>query len=178
MTIRTFGPNAVDWEQRVDMGRLRTSRLARLKQTLEESELGEVLAFDFANIRYMTAIHIGTWGIDKLIRFSLLPRGGEPTIWDFGSAARHHQLYNPWLDHGHTHAGTPDESCHQAHGSRPGLSTLRGAIPPGAGMADDVAAKVFGVLAEHDLQNEPLGIDLNEMPTGSAANTSTGRSRC
>ncbi len=33
-----------------------------------------------------------------LIRFALLPRGGEPVLWDFGSAARHHQLYNPWLD--------------------------------------------------------------------------------
>ncbi|WP_420639913.1 M24 family metallopeptidase [Candidatus Poriferisocius sp.] len=164
MAIRTFGPNNVDWEQRVDMQRLRTSRLARLKQQLEQSELGAVLAFDFANIRYMTATHIGTWGIDKMIRFSLLPRGGEPIIWDFGSAARHHQLYNPWLDHGHAHAGTPGESCHQTHGSRPGLSTLRGAIPPGAGMAEDVAAKVFEVLAEHEVQDEPLGIDIAELP--------------
>ena len=47
----------------------------------------------------MTATHIGTWAMDKLIRFALLPRGGEPVIWDFGSAARHHQLYNPWLDY-------------------------------------------------------------------------------
>ena len=47
----------------------------------------------------MTSTHIGTWAMDKLIRFALLPRGGEPVVWDFGSAARHHQLYNPWLDH-------------------------------------------------------------------------------
>jgi Xaa-Pro aminopeptidase len=37
--------------------------------------------------------------MDKLIRFAVLPRGGEPVIWDFGSAAKHHQLYNPWLDY-------------------------------------------------------------------------------
>jgi hypothetical protein len=30
----------------------------------------------------MTATHIGTWAIDKLIRFSLLVRGGEPIVWD------------------------------------------------------------------------------------------------
>ena len=54
------------------MDRLRTERLARLKATLEESELGALLCFDFANIRYMTATHIGTWAIDKLIRFALL----------------------------------------------------------------------------------------------------------
>ena len=168
MAIRTFGPNNVDWEQRVDMDRLRTARLSRLKQTLEASELGALLSFDFANIRYMTATHIGTWAIDKLIRFSVLPRGGEPIVWDFGSAARHHQLYNPWLDHAHTHAGAPDDSCHQTHGSRAGLSTLRGAIPPGAGLADDVANKVFEVLATHGVQNEPLGIDVAEMPVLSA----------
>ncbi len=155
MAIRTFGPNNVDWEVRIDMDRLRTERLARLHKTLEESSLGALLCFDFANIRYATATHIGTWAIDKLIRFALIPRGGDPVVWDFGSAARHHQLYNPWLDHGHAHAGSPGESHHDAHGSRPGLSTLRGAIPPGAGLADDVAAKVYDVLAEHGLANEP-----------------------
>ena len=129
VAIRTFGPNNVDWEVRIDMDRLRTERLARLHKTLEESSLGALLCFDFANIRYATATHIGTWAIDKLIRFALIPRGGDPIMWDFGSAARHHLLYNPWLDHGHAHAGSPGESHHDAHGSRPGLSTLRGAIP-------------------------------------------------
>ena len=99
MGIHTYGTNAVDWEQRLDCDRLRTERLARLRAELDRSSLGAVLAFDFTNIRYMTATHIGTWAVDKLIRFSLLVRGGEPIIWDFGSAARHHQLYNPWLDH-------------------------------------------------------------------------------
>ena len=28
MAIRTYGPNAVDWEQRVDLDRLRAERLA------------------------------------------------------------------------------------------------------------------------------------------------------
>ena len=164
VAIRTFGPNSVDWEVRIDMDRLRTERLARLHKTLDESSLGALLCFDFANIRYATATHIGTWAIDKLIRFALIPRGGDPIVWDFGSAARHHQLYNPWLDHGHAHAGSPGESHHDAHGSRPGLSTLRGAIPPGAGLAEDVATKVHDVLAEHGLTNEPLGVDLVEMP--------------
>src|SRR3954469_19128065 len=115
----TFGTNAVDWEQRIDLDRLRNDRLADLRERLETSELGAVLAFDFTNIRYMTATHIGTWAIDKLIRFSLLVRGGEPIIWDFGSAARHHQLYAPWLAHG-------DER--NPSGARAGISTLRGAF--------------------------------------------------
>src|SRR4051794_16485131 len=107
MAIRTYGPNAVDWEERVDLDRLRRQRLARLHTTLNRSELGAVLSFDFANIRYMTATHIGTWAMDKLIRFALLVRGGEPIVWDFGPAARHHQLYNPWLDHSDGKGGPP-----------------------------------------------------------------------
>src|SRR5690606_27004988 len=57
----TTGANAVDWEARVDFDRLRRERLARLKAELDRSDLGAVLAFDFSNIRYMTATHIGTW---------------------------------------------------------------------------------------------------------------------
>jgi Xaa-Pro aminopeptidase len=150
MAIRTYGPHAVDWEQRIDLDRLRRERLDRLRATLDASELGALLTFDFANIRYMTSTHIGTWAMDKLIRFALLPRGGEPVVWDFGSAARHHQLYNPWLD-GQNRA-------------RAGISTLRGALHPDAGIAEDVAAKVAAELREHGLADAPLGVDVVELP--------------
>src|ERR1700738_5436303 len=95
MGIPTFGPNTVDGETRVDMDRLRTQRLASLREQLHRSELGAVLAFYFSNIRYMTSTHIGTWAVDKMIRFALLVRGGEPIVWDFGSAGKHHQCSNP-----------------------------------------------------------------------------------
>src|SRR4029450_13922349 len=85
MAIRTYGPNAVDWEARVDVDRLRSDRLERLKQHLEASELGALLTFDFSNIRYMTATHIGTWAMDKLIRFAVLPRGGYELNWLCGA---------------------------------------------------------------------------------------------
>jgi len=161
MTIHTYGANAVDWEQRVDLARLRAERLARLTAQLEASSLGALLSFDFANIRYMTATHIGTWGIDKLVRFALLPRGGEPVVWDFGSAARHHQLYNPWLDHT---GEPPTPEGARATGARAGISTLRGALHPDAGMAADVAGKVAEILHEHGLASEPVGVDVAEMP--------------
>jgi Xaa-Pro dipeptidase len=156
MGIRTYGPNAVDWEERVDVDRLRTQRLGRLKEALDRSELGALLSFDFHNIRYMTSTHIGTWAMDKLIRFALLPRGGEPVVWDFGSAARHHQLYNPWLD---GRADAPEEGR-----ARAGISTLRGAFNPDAGIADGVAAKVRRELDKYGLAGEPVGVDLVELP--------------
>jgi Xaa-Pro aminopeptidase len=136
----------VDWEQRADLERLRSERLARAKSALAESELGALLCFDMANIRYLTATHIGTWAIDKLVRFCLLPQAAEPIMWDFGSAARHHKLYNPWLGE---------------ERSRAGISTLRGSVK---GRAEDVAAKIRVELEQHGLLGEPLGVDVIELP--------------
>jgi len=150
---------AVDWENRLDMSRLRRERLERLKAELERSDLGAVLTFDFHNIRYMTATHIGTWAMDKMIRFAVLPRGGDPVLWDFGSAARHHQLQSTWLDEPHDAAGRGPH-----YGARAGISTLRGAISPAAGLAEDVAVKVRDVLADFGLLGQPLGVDVIEPP--------------
>src|SRR5215831_12816329 len=119
MTIRSFGVMGVDWERRVDFERLRSQRLARIGALLAESELGALLCFDMNNIRYIAATHIGTWAMDKFVRWTLLPQGDQPIMWDFGSAARHHSLHNPWLD--------------GERRSRAGISTLRGAMSPESG---------------------------------------------
>src|SRR5574341_2309396 len=150
MGLKTFGLMAVDWEERVNLARLRTERLGRVARLLKASELGALLCFDMNNIRDITATHIGTWAMDKLVRFSLLPQGGEPILWDFGSAARHHQLYCPWLD--------------GAERSRPDPTLLRGAIAPETGRAEAVAGKIYAELEAHGLQNEPLAIDIVELP--------------
>jgi len=146
MALHTHGTMQVDWEQRADMERLRTERLARAKAYLKRSDLGALLLFDMANIRYVTATHIGTWAMDKLIRFCLLPQDDEPIMWDFGSAARHHKLYNPWLGE---------------ERSRAGISTLRGAVE---GRAESVAEKIRVELELRGLLGEPLGVDVVELP--------------
>lgn len=157
MVSATYGTNAVDWENRLDLGRLRAQRLAKLKDGLERSDLGALLTFDFHNIRYMTATHIGTWAMDKMIRFALLPRGGDPVLWDFGSAARHHQLQSTWLDEPHAAAGRGEH-----YGARAGISTLRGAISPSANRAEDVAMKVASVMRDFGLEGQPIGVDVVE----------------
>jgi Xaa-Pro aminopeptidase len=148
MGLKTFGLMGVDWEERVSLERLRTDRLNRIKAALKKSEMGALLCFDMNNIRYITATHIGTWAMDKLVRFSLLAQDDEPILWDFGSAARHHQIYCPWL----------------GERSRAGISTLRGATHPGSGLADDVAKKIKLELDKRKLSNEPVGVDVIELP--------------
>ena len=167
----TTGTNAVDWEERVNFERLREQRLARLKAELDRSELGAVLAFDFSNIRYMTATHIGTWAMDKLIRFSLLTRTSDPISWDFGSAAKHHKLYNPWLDTTTAEMDADPNSPHEnavrprlESGARAGISTLRGAFPPDAGIAEGLAKKIKRELEKFGVADQPLGVDVIELP--------------
>src|SRR3989337_89767 len=148
MGLKTFGLMGVDWEERVNLERLRQDRLSRIKAALKKSELGRVLCFDMNNSRYITATHIGTWAMDKLVRFSLLPQDDEPILWDFGSAARHHQIYCPWL----------------GERSRAGISTRRGAPQPGSGLAEDVAKKIKLEWEKRKRPNEPLGVDVIELP--------------
>ena len=152
MNIASRGATmAVDWEQRVNFDRLRTHRLDRTKAALEASDLGAMLLFDPNNLRYVTSTAIGTWERDKNIRFALVPRGGEdPILWDFGSAARHHQLYCPWL---------PESSW------RAWVPPMRGAMPDETGVPDDLARMVREELRELGLEGEPLGMDVPDMTT-------------
>jgi Xaa-Pro aminopeptidase len=141
---------AVDWEQRVDLAGLRADRLARAQDALRRTDLGALLLFDPNNIRYVTSTHIGEWARDKNARFALLPRIGPPLLWDFGSAARHHQMYAPWL---------PPESF------RAGVTSMRGAMPMDTGVPGRMAELIAHELRERDLAGEPVGIDMTDMVT-------------
>ena len=140
----------VDFEQRVDYTRLRTERLARARAALEASELGALLLFDMNNIRYVTGTHIGEWARDKMSRYVFLPRTGDPILWDFGSAAKSHRLYAPWL---------PESSW------RAGVAGMRGAMPPDTGIVEDLARRIAGEMRERELTDAPLGLDITDVPT-------------
>jgi Xaa-Pro aminopeptidase len=141
------GHMAVDYETRVDFDRLRRYRLARARESLAASECGAFLLFDFYNIRYTTQTWIGGALGDKMTRYALLTRDGEPMLWDFGSAARHHRLYSPWL---------APENCHA------GMLGLRGAIAPSAGLMESAVRQIAGLLRDAGVADAPVGVDIVE----------------
>ncbi len=150
MTTRPLaapGHMAVDFEQRVDFDRLRRYRLDRARASLAASECGALLLFDFYNIRYTTQTWIGGALGDKMTRYALLTREGQPMLWDFGSAARHHRLYSPWLDPADCHAG---------------MLGLRGAIAPSAGLMTSAVRQIKGLLTDAGVAGEPVGVDIVE----------------
>jgi Xaa-Pro dipeptidase len=143
------GSTAVDFEERVDFGRLRAYRLDRARAALDRSDLGALLVFDVNDVRYLTSTMIGEWARDKMARYALLARGAEPVLWDFGSAARHHQLHAPWL---------------RPENSRAGMLGLRGSVAPEAGLFDRAAREIKGLLEDAGVADMPLGVDVAEPP--------------
>jgi len=143
------GGMAVDFEERVNFPRLREYRLARVRAALDASPAGALLCFDTNNIRYTTSTQIGEWARDKMTRYSLLAREGDPMVWDFGSAAKHHRLHAPWLK---------PENC------RAGLNGLRGAIPPDNNLFQRTASEIAMLLREQGVADMPLGVDIVEPP--------------
>jgi Xaa-Pro dipeptidase len=139
----------VDFEERVDFGRLREHRLSRAMAALEASDLGALLVFDNNNIRYLTGVAIGEWTRDKLCRYALYTRTGELYLWDFGSAAVHHRMYCPWLK---------PENCIASY------STMRGAAPPDAHLVRRGVAEIKDRLAAAGLAGQPIGVDFTELP--------------
>jgi Xaa-Pro aminopeptidase len=147
--LQSPGHSQVDFEERVDFRRLHDYRLARTRAALANSGLGALLCFDQHNIRYVTSTVIGEWARDKLTRYSLLTGNGDPYIWDFGSAAKHHRLHAPWLHHDHCRAG---------------LLGLRGAVGADIELFRAAAREIKALLVDEGVADLPLGLDVVEPP--------------
>jgi Xaa-Pro aminopeptidase len=147
--LPVLGTMGVDFEERVDYRRMHRYRLGRAQAALEASDLGALLLFDDNNVRYVTSTKIGEWARDKLSRWVLLTRGGDPILWDFGSAAVHHKLYSPWLR---------PENC------RAGVIGMRGTIEPAFGLMKHHAEEMVSILKSAGVAKMPVGVDIIEPP--------------
>jgi Xaa-Pro dipeptidase len=147
--LQAPGHTQVDFEERVNFRRLHDYRLARTRAALAISGLGALLCFDQHNIRYTTSTVIGEWARDKLTRYSLLTGNGDPYLWDFGSAARHHKLHAPWLREDHCRAG---------------LLGMRGAVGADLTLFRDAAKEIKSILVAEGVAKMLLGVDVIELP--------------
>ena len=141
----SWGAMAKDWEQGIDYSRLSKERLARAQAAIRHAGLGGVLAFNFDNIRYLTATHIGEWARDKFFRYALCPAEGKPFLWDPAPPAK--RISSPWI----------------ADNVAAPITTMQGAIPPSMNVQHDFAKQVKKALVHYGIAKEPLGIDILEI---------------
>jgi Xaa-Pro dipeptidase len=142
----TLGMMATDVEQRIDFAGLREYRLNRAKAQLEQHDLGALLCFDQDNIRYITGTYLAEWARGKGVRWCLLPRGGEPILWEMSTAASVKRELCPWLPPENIRVSTP---------------WWRGANDPRITdeQVSTAVSELRQVLVEHGVADLPLGVD-------------------
>jgi hypothetical protein len=83
--VGTHGMAQVDYEQRMDMDRMREYRVNRIKKYMDEFDIECLLLFESGNKRYATSTAVASPEVDNMGRYAIVPRNGYPHIFGFGS---------------------------------------------------------------------------------------------
>ncbi len=94
-----YGTQAVDWEERINMDRMRRYRMGRVKQQMERMQLGAILSINEWNMRYMTATWNPYWTTPASgLRYALFPATKDsPILYEQGEIGYHARQIAPWL---------------------------------------------------------------------------------
>jgi Xaa-Pro aminopeptidase len=146
---RLYSQTGADWQYRVDYERMRKDRLARLREQMSKNDLGALVLFAGANIRYATGSYQGNWKYNINIRYAVVPNGGEVVLFETAGSDLHcAKLDLPWMG---------DNNI------RPAITWqwAEGAVPY---MAGRMAETVVDVLKQNGVAKEKIGIDNLDMP--------------
>ncbi|MCK5418010.1 MAG: aminopeptidase P family protein, partial [Desulfobacterales bacterium] len=146
---RLYSQTGADWQYRVDFERLRNDRLQRTREQMDAMDLGALVLYAGANIRYATGSYQGNWKYNINIRYVVLPNGGEPILFETAGSDMHcARIDLPWME----------------DRIRPAITWqwAEGAVPYMAGRMVD---SVVEVLKEHGVEKEKIGIDNLDMPS-------------
>src|SRR6267154_567419 len=146
---RLYSQTGADWQYRVDFDRLRKERLEKLRASMKTEDLGALVLFAGANIRYATASYQGNWKYNINIRYAVVTHTGEPVLFETAGSDLHcGEIDLPWMD----------------GRIRPAITWqwAEGAVPY---MAGRMAESVVDVLKEQGVAKEQIGIDNFDMPS-------------
>src|ERR1044072_38671 len=77
---RLYSQTGADWQMRVDFDRLRKDRLKKLQAEMKVDNLGALVLFAGANIRYATASYQGNWKYNINIRYAVTWQWAEGAV--------------------------------------------------------------------------------------------------
>lgn len=92
------GQFMVDYEERVDFGRLRRLRLEKARKVLDESGVEVLIAFDANNIRYLTGSFGNPSPTLAAARYCVLAENHEPILFELGGDVERQKVCAPWLE--------------------------------------------------------------------------------
>jgi Xaa-Pro aminopeptidase len=145
---RLYSQTGADWQYRVDFDRLRQDRLQRVRAEMTQRNLGALVLFAGANIRYVTGSYQGNWKYNINIRYVVLPNGGEPVLFETAGSDMQCAIIDlPWMEGRIKPAMT--------------WQWAEGAVPM---MADKMVKSIIEVLDQYGLRKEQIGIDNFDMP--------------
>ena len=146
---RLYSQTGADWQYRVDFERLRKDRLQRAREQMDAHDLGALVLFAGANIRYVTSSYQGNWKYNINIRYAVLPNGGEPVLFETaGSDLQCAKIDMPWMEDRIKPAMT--------------WQWAEGAVPH---MAGKMADTVVEVLDANGVKKERIGVDNFDWPS-------------
>src|ERR1700704_2763570 len=149
---RTYSSTGTDWQARVDFDRMRRDRLTRARRMMEKHDRGALFCFVGENVRYITSVYQGNWKNNIFIRYCVLPRGGDPVLFETaGSDLECAKIDAPWLN----------------GRIRPAI-TWKWSETAEQMMADKMVASVVQVLKEEGVEKERIGIDIYDPSAGAA----------
>jgi Xaa-Pro aminopeptidase len=140
---RVYSQTGADWQQRVNFERLRQDRLRQAREQMMVHDLGALVLLAGANIRYVTGSYQGNWKYNINIRYAVLPRDGEPVLFETaGSDLECAKIDMPWMQ----------------GDIRPAMTWqwAEGAVPH---MSNRMVESVIEVLNEAGVRDERIGID-------------------
>ncbi len=96
---KSYGTQAVDWEERINYDRMRRYRFGRVKDQLVKRKLGAVLCLNEWNIKYSTATSVPYWTTPSSgLRYSLFPATDDVAVlYEQGEIGYHVKNTAPWL---------------------------------------------------------------------------------
>ena len=148
MVLGTKGMMQVDYEDRINFQRMREYREGRIQQFLEKTDFSCLILFATENKRYATSTGSTSPEVDNMGRYAIVPRGGKPYIFGFGSEIASQRIHCSWIK----------DRAYPAH------TTMFGALPASWGIngghLDKFEADLRMVMEENHLDPKaPIGVD-------------------
>ena len=144
--MANFGIAGVDWQERINWGRLRTYRLESARARMKAHGLGAMLCMYDENVRYLTSTITPGWcRLKPGLRYALLCGDGKPILFEQGDIGVQINRHCPWL---------PEENIRYSY------AWIKGAAGPAA--TEQVKKFTNAIVEEmkrHNVAGEKLGVD-------------------